>query len=225
MKGPCFRRRSRVDFRPWGLAPPRSVHASGRHAGLFRREPEDHFASGLCSTRFALKPSSARDGRRDQTPAGRLHWLGGQSPGPRRTSSPQGQSAFRPARGSSPSLPPKLSRSTDPRRRFGVWIRDASPCGGDLCRIREATEGGGLRGEDSFSSPVLNSAHPGEGRGPDRTARRGLRGRKGRLDKRRRHFICAPAFAGVSGRKNAGQPPDSRFEPGTSGVAFGGLSR
>ena len=120
--GPCFRRRSRVDFRPLGLAPPRPVHASGRHVGLFRREPEDHFASGLCSTRFTLKPSSARDGRRGQNPAGRLHWLGGQSPGPRRTSSPQGQSAFRPARGSSPSLPPKLSRSTDPRRRVGAWI-------------------------------------------------------------------------------------------------------
>ena len=64
MMGPCFRRRSRVDFRPLGLAPPRSVHASGSGFGFFRRD-RGRFELATPGSLDPVQPllsNSARDG-------------------------------------------------------------------------------------------------------------------------------------------------------------------
>ena len=59
-----------------------------------------------------------------------------------------------------PGFRPGQSRSTDPRRRFGAWIRAPLPATGTRRIMRGWPAGGDEEPEDSFSRPV-RIRHPG----------------------------------------------------------------
>ena len=211
--GPCFRRRSRVDFRPLGPTPPRSVHASGPVAGLLagtgERQKPLRSPARLHPVRPMIQTTWPATGWKLSGASRAPGFRPGQSPSPVPAVSTGPGDRLRsgaPARGSDrPNRGMTRSRSTDPRRRFGAWYRGASPCDRDEADYEGGGRGWGKLTRRFFFTLPLQSSSSALSRGSDG----GLRGLSGKGSATARLTLgSSPRVT----RKSGIGPPDSRFE-------------